>query len=196
MQLLKQTFKNYTKDNNKLWLEIVHCHDKRAYHNLKHLEYIYQELVALKSEIEDFEAIFYAICYHDIIYDIDSKDNEFKSAIFASNRLSSLQISKKTIERTFNHILATQKHQKTDNGDTNLFIDADLSILASPKYKKYQIAIREEYCKYSDEEFRDGRRRVIDYFLNQKRIYHSDYFHDRYESMARDNLSKELKLFT
>ncbi|MFK5974892.1 MAG: hypothetical protein QM493_00165 [Sulfurovum sp.] len=88
------------------------------------------------------------------------------------------------IERALNYILATQKHQKTNNSDTNLFIDADLSILASPKYKEYQIAIREEYKRYSDKTFRDGRKKVIEYFYN------------RYESIARENLTRELKLFT
>ena len=195
IESLKQNLQKYTKDLDEVTLisnEIVRCYEGRAYHNLQHLNSIYKELIAIKPMIENWEAIFYAICYHDIVYDIDKFDNELQSAIIAKERLSKLKIPHHTIERSYSHILATQKHQKSGDSDTNLFIDADLSILASDKYQEYLNGIRKEYAKYSDIEFEVGRRKVVEYFLSQDRIYHSDYFYDRYEERARENLRGEL----
>jgi predicted metal-dependent HD superfamily phosphohydrolase len=53
--------------------------------------------------------------------------------------------------------------------------------------------IRKEYNFYPDFMYKPGRQKVLQHFIQMPRIYKTDYFHDRYEEKARDNLHVELK---
>ncbi|AOP33158.1 hypothetical protein A0128_04390 [Leptospira tipperaryensis] len=79
--------------------------------------------------------------------------------------------------------------------DTNLFLDADLSILGEEwdLYSGYCKNIRKEYSIYSDSDYRVGRGKVLKYFIDMDRIYKTDYFFERYEKRAKENLRTELK---
>ncbi len=76
-----------------------------------------------------------------------------------------------------------------------VFLDLDLSILGASEddYDGYTKQIREEYKHYSEDEYRNGRIRVMQGFLNRKRLYFSDYFYNRYEVRARENIDREIK---
>jgi predicted metal-dependent HD superfamily phosphohydrolase len=77
----KQLSKNFSPKTeliNQLWIEIINAHNtpKRYYHTLKHLANIDQERQNIKLSFED-DAIFqFATYYHDIVYDVEAKDNE------------------------------------------------------------------------------------------------------------------------
>jgi len=70
-----------------------------------------------------------------------------------------------------------------------------LAILALPSYQSYVKAIRIEYSIFSDEEYTQGRQKVIHTFLSQDRIYQSDYFFEKFEVLARNNLKRELNIY-
>ncbi|MEA3491385.1 MAG: hypothetical protein U9R27_05740 [Campylobacterota bacterium] len=175
------------------WQEIEQGYKGRPYHNLRHLDALYKELKIVKDDIEDWDALFYALCYHDIVYDVQRSDNELQSATLARAKLKNLNLPPKIIERISQHIIATKEHSKSEDSDSNLLIDADLAILGSGDYESYLQGIREEYACYSDREFYEGRRVALEYFLMQKQIYKSAYFFDRYEEKARWNLERELQ---
>jgi predicted metal-dependent HD superfamily phosphohydrolase len=61
-------------------------------------------------------------------------------------------------------------------------------------YENYTITVRKEYAIYSDDVYRKGRQKVLNYFLEKERIYESDYFYELYEKKARKNLNWELTL--
>jgi len=44
----------------------------------------------------------------------------------------------------------------------------------------------------SEETFRAGRAKVLRQFLDRPRIYGTDFFRDRYEAGARENLARSL----
>ena len=78
----------YTKDDfliNSLWLEISkHYSEKnRYYHTLSHVQNMLLQAKSFEDKIVDFDALLFAIWYHDIIYKSTKKDNEEKSALFA-----------------------------------------------------------------------------------------------------------------
>jgi predicted metal-dependent HD superfamily phosphohydrolase len=58
-----------------LWAEIEkqYSHRSRRYHTLAHLEKMTAELTMAKEQLEDFEAIVFAIVYHDIVYKATEK---------------------------------------------------------------------------------------------------------------------------
>lgn len=77
-----------------------------------------------------------------------------------------------------------------------LFLDIDLSILATPqeKYDEYSSQIRTEYEYYPDEVFRQARMKALQVFLDREKLFFTPYFCNKFESQARQNIARELKL--
>ncbi len=182
---------------NKLWSEIASHYNKRNrhYHNLLHLDHLLQELIIIKDKLTDWPIIVFSIAYHDIIYNALKKDNEEKSADIAYERLGLLHITTERRYKCREQILATKAHNKSTDDDTNYFTDADLAILGSSyfNYKKYTEQIRKEYRMYPDLIYKPGRQKVLHHFLQMPAIYKTDYFIERYEQQAGNNIQYELQ---
>ena len=181
---------------HKLWSEIaIHYNQRnRHYHNLFHLDSLLTELLMIQDKIADWQIIVFSIAYHDIIYNILKKDNEEKSASLAYKRLGTLNLPTHRREKCREQILTTQGHYSSNDTDTNYFTDADLAILGSNyfKYKKYTEQIRKEYGMFPDLVYKPGRQKVLHHFLQMPTIYKTDYFIERYEQQARNNIQYEL----
>ena len=178
------------------WQEIVssYRHKERFYHNLKHLENIFQQLYGVREIIEDRDTTVMSICYHDIIYDISKTNNEERSAAFAIDRLSSINYNSSGLALCEEQILATKSHQQHNRTDVDLFTDADLSILGADQknYMQYADAIRKEYAIYPDVLYKSGRKKVLQHFLQMDFIFKTRPFRGKYELQAKENLSYEL----
>jgi predicted metal-dependent HD superfamily phosphohydrolase len=196
LQLL-QGYTDNTHQANQLWTEIeVHYSEKkRHYHTLTHLEQLLQLLLECKTLVADWDTILFSLFYHDIIYNPLRQDNEEHSAELAVKRLNSLSYPLHKSANCYAQILATKGHQLSKDRDTNIFTDADLSILGSNEktYTQYVTNIRKEYIVYPDFLYRKGRIKVLQHFLLMKQIYKTSYFYERFEEQARLNLSAELK---
>ena len=181
-----------------LWLEIEteYSDSNRHYHTLQHVSDLIDELNAVKSDIRDWDAIIFAAYYHDIVYNGVSSDNEQKSSILATHRLQQIRFPSEKISLTKYHILSTDGHSIAENDDTNLFTDADLSILGQDweTYLIYAQNIRKEFSGYPDAIFNQGRIHVLEHFLKKKDIFKTDQFYNKYEKQARKNLMEEIKL--
>lgn len=177
-------------------LENSYSDTNRYYHNLIHLENMILELNNVRHDVEDVDSLLFSIFYHDLIYKITSKDNEGKSAECAINRLRKLNYNEVLINKIYNQILATKAHQISDQKDTNYLLDFDLTILGKSwdDYKVYMKQIRKEYSIYSDSQYNIGRKKVLKHFLTFGRIYKTEYFIDKYEIQARENILKEIEI--
>lgn len=202
--MLEETFikliGNYTTDERlaiQLWNEIEanYSNKKRHYHTLNHLESLLQQLFTIKIQIKDWDTILFSLYYHDIIYNPLKTNNEQKSAEFAENRMQLIGVPKIIIENCVRQILATKKHLLSADNDTNIFIDADLSILGQPwnVYANYYTQVRNEYALYPDMIYKPGRKKVLLHFLQMERIFITDYFFERFEATSKENLHRELK---
>ncbi|PXW12946.1 putative metal-dependent HD superfamily phosphohydrolase [Chryseobacterium sp. CBTAP 102] len=191
----------FTEDKqliNSLWKEIETQYSEkgRHYHNLLHLDNMFKELEDVKGNISDFTAISFSVFYHDIIYDASSKSNEEKSAAKAEKRLAELHIDKHKISIISAQILATKSHQQSDSEETNYLLDADLSVLGKDfkTYLEYTQNIRKEYAIYPDFLYKPGRRKVLKHFLELESIFKTEYFSEKYENQAKENITAELQL--
>ena len=198
-QALFETINNYDGElrvTSPLWEEIAQAYssDGRFYHNLNHLENMLSQLLPVKDNVKDWDALILALCYHDIIYDPLKNSNEEESAALAEKRLSNLSISKAKRRKVQELILATKTHTLTDEADLNLFTDADLSILGSDDmvYQQYAAAIRMEYAAVPDMLYIPGRIKVLNHFLGMNQIFKTNHFHHLLEGKARKNLAQEL----
>lgn len=99
------------------------------------------------------------------------------------------------VQQIYEQILATKSHKKSDDEDTNFLLDADLSILGkSPQvYLEYTKQIRKEYSIYPDFLYKPGRKKVLQHFLALENIFKTEYFKNKYESQARENIEFELR---
>lgn len=72
----------------------------------------------------------------------------------------------------------------------------DMAVLGRDEagYQAYTLQIREEYKHVPADLFRVGRSKVLNAFLQFEAIYHSSSFRARFESVARDNLKRELQV--
>ncbi len=190
----------YTKDSSlcySLWKEIQknYSNNSRSYHTLTHLENLLKELTEAKKYIKDWDTILFTLFYHDAVYVPSRTDNEERSASLARERLQSIGYPALKMEKCALQILATKDHSRSRDDDTNFFNDADLSILGqnSKEYSDYCEQIQYEYSQYSDEEYRQGREKVVRYFLDMEDIYKTYYFGQKYEHPARINLIRELQ---
>lgn len=191
---------NFTDNKNLIvnfWNEIEkkYSAESRHYHNLRHLENIFEEVESVKAQIKNFNNVSFSIFYHDIIYDASSKSNEEKSAEFSKKRLEDLNIAKEDIQKVYAQILATKSHQKSDDQDTNFLLDADLSILGKDNkaYLEYTKQIRKEYSIYPNFLYKPGRKKVLEHFLELESIFKTDFFKAKYEVQARKNIEVELR---
>jgi predicted metal-dependent HD superfamily phosphohydrolase len=72
---------HYSNDNDKindLWIEIKRHYESsnRYYHSLEHISNLYIELASIRHYLKEWNAILFALFYHDIIYNTLKKDNE------------------------------------------------------------------------------------------------------------------------
>lgn len=178
-----------------LWYEIKTAYSQkgRHYHTLHHLDHLLQELKPHQSRFPHWPTIVFAIAYHDAIYSVINKDNEEQSAALAVKRLQSMGVDQQQADHCRQLILATKKHEAGEE-ETNLFTDADLSILGAPQadYLLYTQQVRKEYSIYPDLLYKPGRKKVLQHFLAMPQLYKTEAFFKRYESAARKNLQEEL----
>jgi len=195
----KLLLKNYTHAGaaiGEYWKEINtrYSEPHRHYHTLSHLTNLLKELTGIRTKLENWEAMLFALYYHDIIYDPLQSDNEEQSAALAGERMTQINVPDQIIGITVNAIMATRSHTGTGYPDINYFKDADLSVLgqSSQTYKEYSNAIRKEYIIYPDAVYWPARKKVLLGFLQMDRLFTTDIFYRRYEEQARMNLTAEV----
>jgi predicted metal-dependent HD superfamily phosphohydrolase len=201
--VLKQTFLELLKSYQiseglitQLWDEIEksYSNKNRHYHTLHHLDNLLAQLKEVQPQIENWDTILFTLYYHDIIYNSLKSDNEEKSAALAEKRMKQISIPNEIIENCKKQILATKSHLESKEMDTNYFRDADLSILGQDceKYSVYFKNVRKEYSIYPNMVYNPGRKKVLNHFLSMNRIFKTDYFFNKFEESAKQNLRMEL----
>ena len=196
-----ELFSKNSSDNvlcDAIWTEIEfkYSHHKRYYHTLTHIQNLINELTEVKSQIEDWDTVLFSLFFHDIIYSSKNKNNEEDSAELAKKFLIQIEYPIAKIQICYDQIIATKTHSINKNRDTNLFTDADLSILGYDweMYHKYINQIRKEYSIYPDFLYYPGRKKVLKRFLNMDKIFKTEYFYSKFEKQARLNIERELSL--
>ena len=197
----KELIAKYTTDQGLIdltWEEIIrnYSNKSRYYHNLSHIDSLLKQANQFKDIIQDFDALLFAIWYHDIIYKATSKENELKSAQLMVDRLKHTQFELSRIEKCKQMILSTKTHLVPNNEiDIQYLLDFDLSILGESEetYQDYCQAIRREFKIYPTFMYNQGRRKALQKFLARERIYYTEVYFNQYETRARQNIEKEIR---
>jgi len=163
----------------------------RVYHNFDHIIACLKHLDTVKDKLESPRAVELAVWFHDCIYNIFCSKNEEKSAQYAVESLAALQAEEEIIVQVNGLIMTTMHPATPESPDEQYMADMDIAVLGSSqeKYKDYEKAIRYEYKWIPGFIYRKQRSLLLQSFLKQKRIYMTDYFFEKFETAARENIA-------
>lgn len=166
----------------------------RKYHTLQHLHEClsqFEPVQGMASRAAEVEA---ALWFHDAIYDLKRSDNEAQSAAWARSAALQAGVAAEVAARVFALVMATRHTATPEDGDAQLLVDIDLSILgAGPaRFAEYEQQIREEYGHVPGWLFRHKRRAILRSFLERPRIFSTPQFHAALEDTARANLRRAI----
>jgi len=90
--------------------------------------------------------------------------------------------------------MATIDHLPNSDSDIQLLLDLDLIPLGAPyeAFKATTAAVRQEYSHISDKAFKDNRRAFFSKLIKRPRLYGTDFWYERMENQARDNIKREI----
>lgn len=173
----------------------------RGYHDEQHLT----EVLAAIEELSGDETTGHrqrplavlAAWYHDAVYGGRPGDDEEASAGLAETDLVELGVEAEQVAEVARLVRATADHGLPPDGasDEAVLHDADLWILAAPaeRFDAYCADVRREYAHVTDEDYRKGRRAVLEPFAERTRLYATEHAHEQWTSTARANLRREIE---
>ena len=169
----------------------------RRYHDPEHLAECLRQLDLGGMGEGAADVVELALWFHDAVYVAGSPDNEASSAQLLLGECGRLKISRLTAERAGALVRATAHGAPGDEPgpEAALMLDVDLSVLgADPvRFLEYEYAIEEEFEKTSKLRFKIGRGRFLASLLARRSIFHTPWFRERYEVVARAQLSALLR---
>ncbi|WP_205528766.1 hypothetical protein [Desertimonas flava] len=183
-----------------------HRQAHRRYHGLRHVVWVVRHVHELAaratgSGIVDVTRAVAAAFFHDAVYVPTASDNEERSALLATRQLAALGWAAGEVAAVADDIRATAGHITPDDADAPpadltraVLLDADLAVLGSDAaaYQAYATGVRAEYAHVDDAAWRVGRGAVVRTLLERQRLYLTDAGAERWDQLARANLTAEL----
>lgn len=181
-------------------LRARHAEPQRAYHTWQHIEELLALYAEIEAELDDPQAVLFAVLFHDAVYDPRSSDNERSSAELLAQRAGNL-LPPDSLARAERMVLATVGHSlpaglsDAEREDAAHFLDMDLSILAAApeRFAEYEAQIRREYAHIPEDTYRTGRAAMLQRFARRDPLYFSDWGRGRFEIRARANLARAVE---
>ena len=165
---------------------------QRHYHTAEHLFHCLTELQNCPPPHDPHVGL--ALWFHDAVYEPRRDDNEARCIKLVGLYAREMRLNRESLKIVQRLIRATDHRTPPAGRDEKLIVDIDLAILGKPPkvFDAYERAVRKEYAHVSEPEFRAGRARILQSFLDRKSIYHTPRFRRLYETPARDNLARSL----
>lgn len=168
----------------------------RGYHDERHLAEVLVAVEELAGPALP-PVVVLAAWYHDAVYEGRPGDDEEASARLVETELAALSVADETVAEVARLVRSTAAHDLPTDGrsDEAVLHDADLWILASPaeRFDEYCADVRREYAHVDDEDYRRGRRAVLEPFVERGRLYATEHAHGRWTAVVRANLRRELE---
>ncbi len=178
-----------------VWTELIRLYSQpeRQYHTPRHLCHCLQQLDLASALMEDPGAVEIALWFHDIIFEPDAPDNEAQSAALF-RRAADKQFPQDCIDKVSDMILATVHCEPPQAQDARYLCDIDLSSLGFPweRFLEDSAAVRAEQTGTTDAQFYSAKIRFFSSLLERPSIFLTDFFRNRYERGARENMQHHI----
>ena len=174
---------------------LFHCYVGNYYHTHQHIVECLELFYDIKDQLDDPIAVELAIWFHDIIYDPQASDNEEQSAKMMLKHCVGM-LKKAELEKVARWIMETKKHLPTKEHDLKYLLDLDLAILgtSAPRFAEYEQQIQQEYAWVNPRVYQQKRAEVLRQFYQQKSLFQTRYFQQKFEEAAKNNLKAALNL--
>ncbi len=179
-------------------LEAAYRTPERHYHTIAHAWSVARWVMQAHAEhgFARVREAYVAALFHDAVYEVVRKDNEAKSADLARDALARYALGLDA-DWVAQLIARTAEHGRASGlaADELLFLDCDLASLGgdAEAYDRYEEGVASEYLAHVPEPmYRLGRTRFLEKLLARPRIFGSDYFYEKLEGQARENLTRAL----
>jgi len=165
----------------------------RRYHDWTHLTHCLREFDRAAARMESQDAVELALWFHDAVYVPGAPDNEQRSAdlfrLWGKNWFSPA-----FVEKVCGLIYITMHRQPPDGGDESYVVDIDLSSFGEhwPDFLRDTRNVRNEQSHVPDAIYYPAHAKFLKMLLNRPRIFHTDFFFERYEESARRNIERLL----
>ena len=174
----------------------AYAEPQRYYHTLEHIEHCLQMFDACRDRLEVPDAIELAIWFHDAIYEPGQPDNELRSAVWYRELARETQ-PEGLVERVYGLIMATLHNGfALEHEDVNYMVDIDLSSfgLEWEDFLRDSNNLRRENSHLSDADYYRNQGFFQTRLLERPRFFLTDFFFERYENRARENLARYFAL--
>ena len=173
----------------------------RLFHDLNYLDSLWKILTKYEGQLQDPDALKFALCFHKIRVSSFSSNKLTTSHKKARKILRKLSLSQVQLDQISDLLIKAAepwKYTSEKNIDNLLLMDLVRVPLGAEKaeYQKYLKKIRKESALIPSSTFRKKRTDLINKLLSVSELYHLDEFVERYESNARQNLLDELKFYS
>jgi predicted metal-dependent HD superfamily phosphohydrolase len=140
------------------------------------------------------EQVEMAIWFHDIINQPGAADNEQRSAEYF-RKLIGDRADPAFVNAVVQLIMATTHQSAPVEHDQQFICDIDLASFGCPWecFMRDSSAVKAEFTG-TEEEYYRGKKAFLQQMLNRPRIFLTDFFNERYEQQARENIVRLLEL--
>lgn len=164
----------------------------RRFHNLDHIGDCVRRADEVAPRLENPDAVELALWFHDAVYDVGAADNERRSAemFLALSAGASFGFR----HRVCSLIMATRHARMVHGNDRSFMVDIDLSGFGAPweAFIENSSRLREESSAISDAQYSAGQIFFLSRLQRRRRFFATDYFRDKYEATAQENLRRLL----
>ena len=165
---------------------------QRHYHTLAHIEQCMGMFEDCKTMASNADALELAVWFHDAIFELGQEDNERRSADLY------LELSRDAhddeLRRLVERLVMATLHDGNflEDHDAAYMVDIDLSSfgMSWETFLEDSQNLRRESAHLSDAEYFRRKKNFQACLLAKERFYQSDYFAERLEKQARDNLAR------
>jgi predicted metal-dependent HD superfamily phosphohydrolase len=164
----------------------------RHYHTLDHILDCVRRVDEVASLLVDRDAVELALWFHDAVYEFGAATNERRSAemfLRLSNGASPV-----FRRRVCGLILATRHSGIVHGNDRRFIVDIDLAGFGAPwpEFMRNGTLLRKESPARTDAQYQTGQVFFLNRLQRRARFFSTDYFRDKYEQTARENLRRLL----
>ena len=166
----------------------------RRYHNQRHLAHCLEQLDLASGLVERPEEVEMAIWFHDVVNEPGRPDNEALSAALFHD-LAGDVMAEGFVSAVSDLILVTTHEYSPTDLDRQFICDIDFSSFGCPWdcYLRDTTALQAEFPGPDEDYFR-GKSAFLQGLLRRPKIFMTDFFNDRYERRARENIRRLLDL--
>jgi predicted metal-dependent HD superfamily phosphohydrolase len=164
----------------------------RRFHNLDHIRDCLRHFDRVAHLLTHPDAVELALWFHDAEYEPGDPGNERRSAeLFLRLAAGAAPVLRR---RVCGLILATRHACVARTHDRRFIVDIDLAGFGAPwdRFMHHGDLLRHEFARQSDRQYYDGQVAFLEQLARRPAFFATDYYRERYEARARENLLRLL----